>query len=158
MTPEGSLLCPTDFLTATSYLRPNMILSSHLHLGLGGGFFPSGSMTKHYMHFVSLLYLLHSQLNIEALRLSEVLHKLHISSLRCFPCPHANVKENFKTKDDLAAISKSAFPPYQCRGSTPLQSVRYSSQFRYPFNKKVLLVDFLILQSSVPTHKYSPLQ
>ena len=63
MTPEGPLLCPIYFPTVTSHLLTNLILLSHLHLVLGGGFFPSGFMSKHCMYFFSLPCLLHSQLN-----------------------------------------------------------------------------------------------
>jgi hypothetical protein len=104
MKPEGSLLFPQDFPTVTSHLRPNLILSSHLYLGLGGGFFPSGFMTKHCMHFVSLPCLLHGHHNMDTLQLSEELHKLCNSLLRIFPYPHFTASETLKTKGDLAAI------------------------------------------------------
>jgi hypothetical protein len=113
---EGSLLCPVDFPTATSYLRPNLILSSHLHLGLGGGFFPSGFMAKHCTHFVSLSCLLHGHFNMDALGLSEELYTLYLSSLGSSSSLHVTAKETFKKKGDLAAISTVNCPHTSAEG------------------------------------------
>jgi hypothetical protein len=73
-------------------------------------------MTKHCMHFLSLLCLLHGHLNMDALGLSEELHKLYIFSLRSSPFPHATAKETFKKKGDLAAISTVDCPHTSAEG------------------------------------------
>jgi hypothetical protein len=62
MEPEGSLSCSQEPATGpylvhaslTIYVRSILILSSHLHLGLPSGFFPSGFPTKILHDFSSL--------------------------------------------------------------------------------------------------------